>query len=369
VSSDKPSHKPSSSRTPSVRGGSGLHRGLVGAPQRDRGAVDFDLANAARRVVESSLGVVGGDRVALVIDRGRESLGAALADVVRSVGATPEVVVLEEMAPRPLRALPERLRDLLRRSEASVLLIGFEEGEWSLRFEYVTLVAELHLRHAHMVGIGKKGLLAGFAVDASAILDATRAVRMRLRPDSVLHVRSGAGTDLEVRLDPGCKWQERVGVVRPGRWENLPAGELFTTPRDVNGVFVADAAIGGPFGARAGVLTNKPVRVEVKSGACRSVECSDRALARAVESALYSEVNAERVGMVIIGTNIGLREATGELMCDQNLPGVHLGFGATFHDQTGAAWDSDSQVSMTATGADVDLDGAPLLRQGRFLVL
>jgi leucyl aminopeptidase (aminopeptidase T) len=334
-----------------------------------RAAVDFDLANAARRVVEASLGVVGGERIAIFVDRARASLGATLAEVVTSVGATPEIMLLEDLGTRPLRTVPEPLRALLRRVQASILLIGFEYGEWSLRFEYVTLVTELNLRHAHMVGVGKSGLLAGFAVDAHRIHDATRAVRMRLREDSVLHLRSAAGSDLEVKLDGKHRWQERVGVVRPGRWENLPAGELFTAPADVNGVFVADACLGGPVGATAGALTHKPVRVEIRAGTCRAVECSDRALAKAVEDALRAEANGDRVGMVIIGTNIGLLEATGELMCDQNLPGLHLGFGATFPDQTGASWDSPTQISMTATRADVDLDGAPLLRKGRFLVL
>jgi hypothetical protein len=64
-----------------------------------------------------------------------------------------------------------------------------------------------------------------------------------------------------------------------------------------------------------------------------------------------------------------MREATGEIVSDQNLPGLHIGFGATFPELTGAAWDATTQLPMTATGADVDLDGAPLLRQGRYLVL
>ncbi len=334
-----------------------------------RAVVDFDLANAARRVVESSLGVVGGERVAIVIDRAREALGAALAEVVSSVGATPELVRLEDLGDRPLRSFPPPLKALLQRAQASVLLIGFEDGEWSLRLEFVTLVTQLSLRHGHMVGVGKSGMLAGFAVDAHRILDATRAVRMRLRDDSILHLRSALGSDLEVKLDPRCRWQERVGAVRPGRWENLPAGELFTTPAEVNGVFVADGCLGGHFGATAGALTNKPVRVEIRGGHCRSIDGPDRGLVRAAEEALRAEVNGDRVGIVIVGTNIGLHEATGELMCDQNLPGLHLGFGATFHEQTLATWDSATQLSMTATRADVDLDGTPLLRQGRYLVL
>jgi leucyl aminopeptidase (aminopeptidase T) len=331
--------------------------------------LDFDLASAARRVIETSLGVVAGDRVVIVVDGARELLGATLAEITRTVGAEAEVVVLEKLSRRPVRNLPEQLRAELSRAQASVLLIGFEEGEWQMRLEYVKLVTELRLRHAHMIGVGRRAMLAGFSVDLQRILDATRAVRTRMRPDSVLRLRSPAGSDLEVKLGPQFRWQERVGIVRPGRWENLPSGELFTCPADVNGFFVADASMGGPLGATAGMLARSPIRMEIKSGACRSVQCIDRRLASAVEGFLRTERNAEKVGMVVLGTNIGMHEATGEVVSDQNVPGLHLGFGATMADQTGAGWDAPTQLLMTGTQADVDLDGAPLLRQGRYLVL
>ena len=331
--------------------------------------LDYDLASAARRVIESSLGVVAGDRVLIVVDGLRELLGATLAEMARSVGAEAEVVVLEKLARRPVRNLPEQLRAELSRAQASVLLIGFEEGELQMRVEYVKLVTELRLRHAHMIGVGRRTMLAGFSVDPQRILDATRAVRARLRPDSVLHLRSPFGSDLEVKLGPQCRWQERVGIVRPGRWENLPGGELFTCPADVNGVFVADASMGGPVGGTAGTLSRSPVKVEIKGGACRAVHCVDRGLATAVEGFLRAERNAVKVGMVVLGTNVGMREPTGEVVSDQNLPGLHLAFGATLAEQTGASWDAPTQLSMAASQADVDLDGAPLVRQSRYLVL
>jgi leucyl aminopeptidase (aminopeptidase T) len=220
-----------------------------------------------------------------------------------------------------------------------------------------------------MVGVGRKAMLESFRVDPQAILDVTRAVRTRLRPDSTLRLRSPAGSDLEVRLDPRHRWQERAGVVRPGRWENLPSGNLFTSPAEVTGSFVCDGSMGGAFGASAGVLARAPVRLDIRSSFCRSVHCVDRALAGAVESAMHVERNGDRVGIVILGTNVGIGEATGEVVADQNMPGLHLAFGATFHEQTGASWDASSQLSMAGTRADVDLDGAPLLRSGRYLVI
>jgi aminopeptidase len=208
----------------------------------------------------------------------------------------------------------------------------------------------------------------GFSVDSARMLDATRAVRTRLRPDSTLRLRNPAGSDFEVKLDPAHRWIEHVGVLRPGRWENLPSGKLTTSPGDCNGIFVADASIGEYFGARAGLLHRTPVRMEIEKGVLRSVRCDDRALQREIESYVKREHNGERVGTIVLGTNVGLLAPVGEIVGDQILPGLHLGFGATLAEQTGASWTSRSQLSITCSGADVDLDGGPLLRSGRYLV-
>ncbi len=331
--------------------------------------VDFDIAQAARRIVEGSLGVVAGDRVVIMVDAPRVPLGAALVEAASAVGGRPELVQLDVLGRRPVSRLPQSLRDRLADAQATVLLVSFEDGEWAMRADVIAAVGDLDLRHAHMVGLGRRAFLTGFSVDPQRILDVTRAVRMRLRPDSVFELRSQAGSHVQVRLDPRCRWQERVGLIRPGRWENLPSGELFTCPADVNGTFVADGCMGAHIGARFGLLDGNPVRLEIKAGVVRSIHCADRAVAAAFDAFVHAERGGDRVGMVILGTNVGIHELTGEIICDQNLPGLHLGFGATFPAQTGASWDAATQISLTATGADVDLDGAPLLRNGRYLVL
>lgn len=324
--------------------------------------------NAGRRVIEAALSVVPGEAVVIIVDRSRRELGAVLQEVTRMVGAAANVVSLEEFGPRPIRRVPDRLRDDLARAQASVLLTGFAEGEHTMRFELLELVKELGLRHGHMVGITARSMVPGFSVDSTRILDATRAVRTRLRPDSILRLRSGAGSELEVRLDARHKWVEHTGVVRPGRWENLPSGKLHTAPARVDGVFVADASIGEHFGAAAGVLTRTPVRIDIEDSILRRVRCDDRTLQREIDQYVHREPNGDRVGTVTLGTNVGLLSATGELICDLNLPGLHVNFGSTIPEQTGAAWSSRTQLPMTGANADVDLDGAPLLRAGRYLV-
>src|SRR4051812_3909547 len=79
-------------------------------------SLDYDLANAARRVIESALGVVPGERVALIVDRARRDVGVALLDVGRTLGAEPIVHELESSGDRPIRQLPDPLRTSLARA-------------------------------------------------------------------------------------------------------------------------------------------------------------------------------------------------------------------------------------------------------------
>ena len=246
--------------------------------------------------------------------------------------------------------------------------IAFEDGEIGMHDELLEAVRALSLRHAHMIGISRRALIAGFSVDHARIVATTSAVRSRLRPDSQFRLRTPAGTDLEVRLEAGMRWVEHIGVIRPGKWENLPSGNLSTCPALVRGVFVANGSVGGHFGQVAGVLEQTPVRVEIEGSICKSVRCSDRSLQRDVESFLHREHTLTRVGGLNLGTNVGILSPTGEVVADLNFPGLHIAFGSVGADQTGATWSTRAQLPLTASGADVDLDGAPLLRAGRYMV-
>ena len=329
---------------------------------------DFALDTAAHRIIEGSLGLVPGERLVIFVDRARRPLADALAHAARLCNAHVDLLVQEDLGPRPMLALPAQVRTALVAAQASILLTGYQDGEAAMRAELCEVVTEHRLRHGHMLAVQRRSMIEGFLVDPSRIRDVTRAVRVRLRPDSVLRLRSPWGSDVEVRLDPSCQIQERVGVIRPGRLENLPSGEIWSAPSDVTGVYVANGTIGGHLGSAAGSLAAKPVRFEIKNGLCKSVQCIDSALARALEMHLHSEVNGHRVGMFIIGTNVGMTSPTGDMIGDQNLPGLHLAFGKPFPQMTNATWDSRLQLVTMATEADVDLDGAPLLRNGRYAI-
>jgi aminopeptidase len=329
---------------------------------------DFDLVNAARRILEGSLSLVPGEKVLAIVDRERTDLVPPLVEVASLAGSKCEVVILEDVGRRPFHELPKVIDEKLHGVQATILLAGFVDGEHPMRLALLERVRELGLRHAHMIGVTRRTMLAGFSVDPTRILDATRAVRMRLRPSSVLQARTTSGTDLTVRLSPSHRWVEHVGVIRPGRWENLPSGELMTAPLTTSGVYVCDASAGGPFGATAGLLARTPLRLDIQENVVVGFTCTDSTIHRGVEAFLAHDRFSSHVGTIILGTNVGLLAPIGELVCDQNLPGLHLTLGSTFADATGAAPTTTAQLSLTSSGGDVDLDGAPLLRAGRYMV-
>jgi leucyl aminopeptidase (aminopeptidase T) len=331
-------------------------------------AIDYELVNASRRILDSSLSVVPGERVVLVVDGARRDVLSSLSEIAATLGATPVPFELEKLGHRPHRQLHEEIDAALAGAQASVFLAAWDDGEATMRADLLSRVRRHMLRHAHMPGVTRQSLIAGFSADPARVLDATRAVRTRLRPDSTLRLRTPSGSDLEVRLSPSLRWVEHVGVIRPGRWENLPSGSLVTAPHDVKGSFVCDASLGEQLCGYTPALARSPLRLELDGGVCRAVRCADLGLQRAVEDAMRKEHGLDRVGLVVLGTNVGIVAPVGEALCDQNLPGLHLSFGATLPDLTGASWSARSCLTMTCAGSDVDLDGAPLLRSARYMV-
>ena len=45
-------------------------------------------------------------------------------------------------------------------------------------------------------------------------------------------------------LNPDYQWLKTSGLISPEKWGNLPGGEVFTTPGEVNGTFVIDGVVG-----------------------------------------------------------------------------------------------------------------------------
>jgi leucyl aminopeptidase (aminopeptidase T) len=329
-------------------------------------AVDYDLIASARRVIEGALSMVRGERVVIVSDSERKELALALVEAASWANAAATNFDLDSFGKAPLSELPSVIRQALGTAQASIFVARGGSGEVELRRQLVETAASHGLRHAHMLGLTARTMAMGLAVDPHRIADTARALRTRLRGDSEIALRSAAGSNLVVRCSPKYRWVENSGIIRQGRWLNLPAGELLTVSDSITGTFVANASI--TEGVDSQLLIDGPLTLHIEGQRVTRVSAKSSTLQRGVESFLRGGANRDRVGLVSFGTNVGLSEPTGALIVDQTLPGLHLALGMTLPELTGADWDSTGQLVLTASGADIDVDGHAVMRGGRYLL-
>ena len=325
---------------------------------------NFALVSPAIRIVSGSLGLVFGERLVVFCDRSRVPLAQALVDVAEEFKARSQLVVLEDVALPSDDKLLDYVLSLLADAQASVLLLGTEHSR-PLRQAFVEATEQLRVRHAHRIGLSQRGFVEGFAADASRVADMLQAVGRRLAGARKLSYSTPAGTQLEIAMPTDARWTERGQLIRPGKFSNLPGGQLNALCEAVDGVYVADGSSNVAF-AGSGDLRSNPVSFTVVSGVVERVACSNEAVKKDVEAFLGSEEHMNRVGHLVIGANPGVLRPIGEVMVDACAPGLQIVFGWTNRTVTGASWTTQASLALAGSSGDLDVDRAALLRGGRF---
>jgi len=320
----------------------------------------------ATRIVNGALGVVAGERLLVFVDRSRVPLAQALVATAEATRAKAQVVVLEDLTLGPDVDLAEMVGTMLADVQASVMLVGAEHSP-PLRRAFVEAVERLGIRHAHIIGISERGFTAGFAADSTRVSDMVRAVYLKLTGKTQLRYQTPAGTKLDLRIAPDARWIERGELIRPGKWLNLPGGQLNGLAVTVDGVFVADASSNLSFDGSAD-LRARPITFTLEGSAIQDITSPDPQVEAEVRALVASEPKLDCVGHVVLGANPGLSAPMGEAMLDACIPGLQLVFGWTNQRVTGASWTTVTALVANGSSGDLDVDGAPLLRSGRYFL-
>ena len=81
-------------------------------------------------------------------------------------------------------------------------------------------------------------MLEGMRADFAKVDELTLRVMNIVNKASYLRAATPAGTDIRCRLDfPDYRWIKTSGIISQDKWGNLPGGETFTSPLEVNGTF------------------------------------------------------------------------------------------------------------------------------------
>jgi leucyl aminopeptidase (aminopeptidase T) len=329
---------------------------------------DVELLPGARNAIRVCLDVKPAERVTVITDRASEEIAASLTHEITQVGASCREFVLEDVASRPLVSLPAAIADDMERSQVSIFAARAEANELRSRMQMTDIVNRRRMRHAHMVNINRQIMVEGMRADFHKVDRLSARVLALAAKASRVRARSAAGTDLTANLNPAYRWIKTSGLISPDKWGNLPGGEIFTTPGEVNGVFVIDGVVGDYLCDQFGPLADQPLTVVVKGNRLVEAHSDNRALEDAFWRYTHTDENSNRVGEFAIGTNIELRHVIGHILQDEKFPGVHIAFGNPYGAHTGADWDSSTHIDVVGTRFDVWVDEQPIMRDGRFLI-
>ncbi|MEZ5292708.1 MAG: aminopeptidase [Vicinamibacterales bacterium] len=329
---------------------------------------DPELSPGARNAVRVCLNVQPHERVTLVTDRACEEIAASLAAEIEAVGAPHRAFVLEEEAPRPLTGLPASVAADMEQSQVSIFAVQVQQHELASRMQLTDIVNRRRMRHAHMVNITPQIMREGMRADYLKVDRLSQKVIEMVRAARQVRARTPAGSDFTTTLNPDYRWLKTSGLISPDKWGNLPGGEIFTTPGEVNGTVVVDGVVGDFLCARFGMLTDTPLTLEIAANRLVSASSANKALEDAFWQYTHTDENSDRVGEFAIGTNIELTHLIGNILQDEKFPGIHIAFGNPYGAHTGAQWHSSTHIDVVGTGFDIWVDDTPLMEGGAFLV-
>ena len=336
--------------------------------QLNQMAFDPQLTPGARNAVRVCLRVQASEKVTVITDEVSLEIAAALVRELEAVGCRYQTWVLEDVATRPLTDLPLAIAEDLDSSQVSIFAVQAQSNELKSRMQMTDTVNRLKIRHAHMVNINKRIMLEGMRADFQKVDRLSVKVLETVRKAKQIRAKTPAGTDLVTDFNPNYRWVKTSGIISPEKWGNLPGGEVFTTPGEVNGTFVIDGVVGDYLCAKFGDLRANPLTIQVKANRVIAAHSASKELKDDFWAYTHTDENSNRVGEFAIGTNIELKDVIGEILQDEKYPGVHIAFGNPYGAHTGAEWFSSTHIDVVGRHFDIWVDGEQIMRDGQFLI-
>jgi aminopeptidase len=329
---------------------------------------DPELTPGAHNALSVCLAVKASEKVTLITDRATKEIAASLAREIESIGSPYHAWVLEDLAPRPLGDLPRAILDDLETSQVSIFAAQAQANELRSRIQMTDVVNRRKIRHAHMVGINAQIMREGMRADFLKVDRIASKLVDMVRRASQVRATTPAGTNLVADLNPNYRWIKTSGLIDPDKWGNLPGGEIFTAPGEVNGTFVIDGVVGDYLCAKFGDLHHTPLTVRVKGNRVTEARSENRELEKDFWNYTHTDENSDRVGEFAIGTNIELKDIIGQILQDEKYPGVHIAFGNPYGAHTGAEWSSTTHIDVVGRKFSIWIDDEQVMRDGKFLI-
>ena len=329
---------------------------------------DPELAPGAHNAVYTCLRIQPSEKVTLITDNACREIAASIAHELVQLGSPFKAFVLEDLAPRPLTEFPRQIAEDMETSDVSIFAVQVQRNELKSRMQMTDIVNRRRMRHAHMVNINRQIMLEGMRADYDKVDAISRKMMDIVTKAKEIRCVNPAGSDFTAKLNPNYQWIKTSGIISRDKWGNLPGGEIFTTPGEVNGVCVVDGVVGDYLCEKYQDLARQPLTIRMEKNRITEVASDNKELEQEFWAYTHTDENSHLVGEFAIGTNIELDHVIGQILQDEKFPGVHIAFGNPYGAHTGADWYSSTHIDVVGTHFDIWVDGRQIMEKGRFLI-
>ncbi|WP_332900279.1 MULTISPECIES: aminopeptidase [unclassified Haladaptatus] len=318
--------------------------------------IDFELSPVARRIVEDLSDVTADEEVLVISDPEKVSVGRAITNAARAVGATAMFTVMPRLDAHGNEP-PATVAAAMKEADVAVTATTHAITHTQSRLA----ASEAGTRVIVLRGVTEEMMIeGGMNTDFEDLREVTAAVRDVLDAAESAHVTSPAGTDIEMNLD-GSSAFSLDGYFHEYGFSALPPGESPTCPQKpgTNGTVAIDYSMDN-----VGHL-DEPILLTFEDGTVTDIEGGSGA---ATLQAIVDEAgeNAGNLAEFAIGTNPDAR-LIGNLAEDKKKRGtVHFAIG----DDTslGGVLQSNIHLDGLVTKPTVKLDDELILDDGELLV-
>ncbi|MFA4930917.1 MAG: aminopeptidase [Patescibacteria group bacterium] len=329
------------------------------------------LQQGAYNAINISLKVQPQEKVVIIGERDNLETAQALEAEALKITDRVSLFIMEDFGRRPV-AWPNSMEKEYVDTDVSIYVASGVGNEIVIfRTPMIRAIhANPNIRHAHLIGMNKEIMADGMCTDFKKVKAVGDWLYNKVKEAREITVTSPAGTNLVVEFTPSYDWVLSDGFINKGNSENLPPGEVFTTPINVNGRMVIDGCLGDRFSEEYGDLASSPISLRIKDSwvVPDSIDCQNLQLQQELIDYLFNqEENSSRVGEFAFGINTELKGFIGNLLQDEKFPGIHLGFGTTSPEQTKAEWTCATHLDGVMRYTNVVVDGEMVMKKGEYL--
>ncbi|THE66568.1 aminopeptidase [Salinadaptatus halalkaliphilus] len=292
-----------------------------------------NLRPAAETAVEQCLALGADESCVIVTDDKREPIGEVLYDVASEI--TDDVAIVRyppgdqhgEEPPAPVAAALEGADAFLAPTTKSL-------SHTRARSD----ATEAGARGATLPGITEAVFVTGLETDYDRILTECQRTLERVADAEEIRVTTDRGTDITFTIGDR-EWHDDTGdVSEPGSFSNLPAGEVFVSPKSADGTYVVDGTM-RPHG-----LLEEGQELEFVVEGGYVTEISDDEIREQVEAGAETVGDAAyNLAELGIGTNVGVTELIGSVLLDEKAAGtVHIAIG----DNAGIGGETEAPLHL-----------------------